>query len=276
MLGYAAAHAVIIDWYGPFSSPDAAIAWVSAHPERVPGTNSVPMQRQEGEHRKPSGIYLAIGTLSLAKVEQRWKHLIQQSRLQYVGIGNVVARLRKKKHPIRAFLGRCDQIWVGALGSYPSPADAPAIGQKIHDNQLELAEALLAYFLEAPLNQRKREHVCPPPGILFNRWFRVDRQRIEPFAGSPHHSVPDIVVWPYDGPADTAIALAKARQVRMSPLLPEWLTISLAKAALVRFNARVGDRGVRTTTIISDAMKARQFDKSLLRKPKRSRLSSIG
>src|SRR5690349_9729841 len=114
----AAAHAAIIDWFGPFTSADDAVAWVKAHPHLVPGANSTAASPLPTDKRKPSGMYLAVGSLSLWKLRRPWRWLFQSSRVQYVGIGNVEARLKKKGHPIRAFMARVDQIWVGAMGTF--------------------------------------------------------------------------------------------------------------------------------------------------------------
>lgn len=259
-----AVNAIIIDWYGPFDGADRAAAWVGKNDLLVPGKNSVPANLNTG--RRPSGIYLAVGTVSLRKVRWPWQWLIQSSRVRYIGIGDVVRRLTHKEHPVRSHMGRVDQIWVGSLGTFPSRDDVPPIGHPKHDNQIELAEALLAYFLEATLNKKKREYTTPAPGVLVNRWFDVSGGgAARPFAASPHTSIPDILIWPYDGPR-ALLQQVEARAPSLSKIMPLWLDPALAKAASLRFIRRVTGVGVQVRLI--DALKVAQFDRHLLRKSK--------
>jgi hypothetical protein len=262
-----ATHAIIIDWYGPFDNADEASVWVRSNSDLVPGHNSTSPALSDA--RRPSGMYLATGTLSLRNLRHPWLWLIQSSRVRYVGIGNVQQRLKRRSHPIRAYMGRVDQIWVGSLGTYPSREDAPQIGDPCHDSQIELAEALLAYFLESSLNKSKRRNQTPEPGVLVNRWFSVEGGLTpQPFAASPHPSVPDILIWPYDGPRAVVRQFA-APSPSLPPMMPSWLNPTSAKAAALRF--RRGLTGLRVTMRLIDALKVAQLDRNLLRKKERKK-----
>lgn len=138
--------AIVVDWYGPFSSFDEAANKLSGY-----GLDE--------------GLYLAIGK----RKGQR------QKRLQYVGISqDVKDRIDPRKHHRLKFITRDLYLWVGEVASH-AVAGRPRDRQPVaHSITVNLAEWCLAYFFRLPLNKKKRNNPPPRPVILINRWFQTD------------------------------------------------------------------------------------------------------
>jgi len=111
----------IIEWYGPYSLEDAKVA---------------------SKFYYDDGLYMVIGKTK----RQRTPHL------QYIGIANDLReRLNGKHHKIPE-VTKDASIWLGEVMSPRTPGKKI----KVTDRMLDLAEWAHAYFLQLPLNNRKK------------------------------------------------------------------------------------------------------------------------
>jgi len=145
----------VIEWYGPYSLEEARTA----------------------SFDYKDGIYLALGKTK----NQR------SSRLQYVGLAaDLPARLNGYHHKL-PLITREQAIWLGEVVSPRTP------GRKIKvtDRMLDLSEWAHAYFLQLPLNNKKKAYPPDRPITVYNRWWRRDYET--PYKKRPHKEWPDII-----------------------------------------------------------------------------------
>lgn len=145
----------VVEWYGPYSLEEA----------------------QEVSFDYADGIYLAIGKTKY----QRTSHL------QYVGLASdLKSRLNGYHHRI-PLITQDRKLWLGELISPRTP------GRKIKvtDRMLDLAEWAHAYFLQLPLNDRKKTNPPDRPITVYNRWWRKDY--VTSYKKRPHSDWLDII-----------------------------------------------------------------------------------
>jgi hypothetical protein len=84
-------------------------------------------------------------------------------------------------------INRGRRIWLGEVISPRTPGKK----MKVTDRMLDLAEWAHAYFLQLPLNDRKK--ATPPdfPITVYNRWWHSDLET--PYLRRPHIDWPDII-----------------------------------------------------------------------------------
>lgn len=157
-------YAVIIDWFGPYSSVEAA--------------------KQE-ERNAPFGesLYLAIGSVKRRPAPQ----------IQYIGITLDVEYRFDTKHTIRREINQEGlNLWVGVVSSQAVSGRKGAGLTRRHNTLVQLAEGVLIYFLQPPLNKDKRKRIQKDHSVMvYNRWWKADgetrrRQR-------PHPTWPDVI-----------------------------------------------------------------------------------
>ncbi len=136
---------IIADWCGPFGSVDAARkAALSNHLGEV--------------------LYLATG-----------KKPYQRSPImQYVGISNNPTGRFTTQHHVLHDVTREFQMWIGLIASQRTAGRRSASHPVSHSLAVDRAEWTLAYFLELPLNERKRSKPPPEEVVLLSRWFKSD------------------------------------------------------------------------------------------------------
>ncbi|MBX9401525.1 hypothetical protein K4L06_09385 [Lysobacter sp. BMK333-48F3] len=145
----------VVDWYGPYTLEQARQAAVDFD----------------------DGIYLAIG-------KQKWKHKV---RMQYVGLASSLpARLNGAHHKL-PLINRDLKIWLGEVASPRSPGKKV----KVTDRMLDLTEWAHCYFLQLPLNAKKKARPPDRAIMVYNRWWKTDgetacRQR-------PNRAWPDLI-----------------------------------------------------------------------------------
>lgn len=121
-----------------------------------------------------NGLYLFTG---------KRKHQKSESQIQYFGITGRRYRERFKTHHKLAGINRELGIWLGQV-------DYPAEHTRTH---LETAEAIMVYFWQPELNERKKV-TLPGPTTLISHWFRPDGQaRIR--QKSIYRDLPDVISW---------------------------------------------------------------------------------
>lgn len=161
---------IMVDWYGPFTTIDAA-----------------------KESESAEVLYLATGRRRYQRV----------SSLQYVGISNDLNdRFNDKTHKIKVIYEDL-RIWVGYVTSH-AVAGRRAVGAPVaHSVGVEQAEWMIAYFLAMPLNERKRRKPPTQSSVLVNRWFdsNADRRRVH----RRHKKWPDLIE--YDKERDFAMSV---------------------------------------------------------------------
>lgn len=148
--------AVVVDWYGPYTQAEA---------------------RASSRSDYDSGLYLGIGKL---------KHQKEGSRPQYVGLSKNLSQ-RLPNHKKLPSITRDARIWLGEVGT----AEVAGRKRKKTTVSLDAAEWALTYFMQIPLNRKKR--LSPPdrPITLLNRWWRKDLET--QWVRRPHQAWPDLI-----------------------------------------------------------------------------------
>lgn len=148
---------VAVDWYGPYHSiADARDVLKSDF-----GT---------------AGLYFAVGrTEPDADLAP-----------QYVGISTSLQnRVGNGHHK----LGKIQdlRLWLGEVGT------AQPSGRKLKKTPatLDYAEWLSAYFIDTPLNEKKRVYIPDVAVTLLNRWWKTDYDT--PHVRRPHPDWPDLI-----------------------------------------------------------------------------------
>ncbi len=259
-----------VDWFGPFKGTVEARAWTQQS-EYVPGNNSQPPS--SNDPRKPTGLYLAIGSINPWRLKLRnlWVAFTRRNQVQYVGLGNVVQRLGHRTHHIATHMRGTPQIWVGALSDNCTASHAASIDDKRHDNQIVLAEWLLIYFLEPTLCLEHRDKPPSTPCTLVNRWFLVENgAQPRALAQSPHATLPDMVVWPYAGEPHSKPPAANLLPGISAGKADSTLPQELVHAGLFFVSGRDGKSTFRVRCKKVDARACRQPDRRrLFRLPRR-------
>ncbi|GAB2732073.1 hypothetical protein GCM10027019_09290 [Melaminivora jejuensis] len=119
------------------------------------------------------GLYLLTGKRPYERNEQ----------IQYCGITEGFFRSRLKQHHKLPQIKKDLRIWLGQV-VYP---------EQVTRTHLELAEAIIVYFWQPNLNERKR--IQPPrPTVIISQWLRRD--------GSPrfnqlsiYSDLHDVICW---------------------------------------------------------------------------------
>jgi len=149
--------AIVVDWYGPYSLNEA-----------------IKVSRKDfGE-----GLYLLIG---------KTKYQKKPSKMQYIGIADdLFSRINGNHQKIPELSQECS-IWLGEIASLGIPGPK----SKVTNVQLDLAEWLHSYFLELPLNERKKVNPPDNTATLLNRWWFKDYET--PRQKRPHKDWPDLI-----------------------------------------------------------------------------------
>lgn len=145
----------VIDWYGPYTLEQAQMATFNYD----------------------DGIYIAVGKLKDQPVSQ----------IQYVGLAsNLQKRLNGAHHKL-PLITHGMALWLGDVVSPRTP------GRKIKvtDRMLDLAEWAHSYFLQLPLNVKKKNTPPDRPITVYNKWWRTDFET--PHQKRPHKDWPDII-----------------------------------------------------------------------------------
>ena len=154
----------VVEWFGPYSFDEARSAAFDYN----------------------DGIYCALGKTKYQR----------ESRIQYVGLAsNLRSRINGFHHAL-PLITRDQELWLGEVASPRTP------GRKIKttDRMLDLAEWAHAYFLQVPLNTKKKATPPDRPITVYNRWWRTDFET--PYRRRPHSEWPDIIDFlGYDYPA---------------------------------------------------------------------------
>ena len=147
----------LIEWFGPYSLEGAKEA--------------------TSEFDYEDGLYIVIGKLNGQRASQ----------IQYVGLAsNLRSRLSGNHHAIHK-VTKDQKLWLGEIISPRTP------GRKIKvtDRMLDLAEWAHAYFLQLPLNLKKKSKPPDRPIVVYNKWWRTDFET--PHKRRPHVQWPDII-----------------------------------------------------------------------------------
>ena len=149
--------AIVADWYGPYGLVEA-------------------MEVAANDFN--DGMYMLIG---------KKKYQKSGPKLQYVGIAaQLYDRIWPRHHAISE-LPSGVRIWLGEIATVGIPGKK----EKVTDTQLDLAEWALVYFLELPLNTKKKRNPPFRPLTLLNRWWFKDYET--PRKRRPHPDWPDVI-----------------------------------------------------------------------------------
>ncbi len=145
----------VVEWFGPYTLEEA----------------------QKASFEYDDGIYIAIGKSKHART----------SHLQYVGLASdLKARMNGYHHKL-PLIKRDLEIWLGELISPRTPGKKI----KVTDRMLDLTEWAHAYFLQLPLNDKKKKNPPDRPITVYNRWWKKDFET--PYRKRPHKGWPDII-----------------------------------------------------------------------------------
>jgi hypothetical protein len=148
--------AVVIDWYGPYTTEEALTA-----------------ARNDGYSR---GLYMAFG-------KGRYQ---RQAIAQYVGLSTQLS-VRLANNRKLPDITRDKKIWLGEAVT----AEPAGKRTKFTAASLDYAEWLHAYFMKLPMNSKKR--VKPPPRsvTVLNHWWKKDYET--PWVRRPDPAWPDLI-----------------------------------------------------------------------------------
>jgi hypothetical protein len=148
-----------IDWFGPYTRKEVLKA----------------ISNFDG------GLYLATGRRS-----GKGNH---KKRPQYIGISTngLCGRAGNPAHHKLNQLDASFKIWLGEIAT-AEPAGKRALATP---TTLRFAEWLHVYFMELPLNERKKENLPPKPVTVLNRWWAKDFET--PRLRRPHPAWPDLI-----------------------------------------------------------------------------------
>jgi hypothetical protein len=146
----------LVEWYGPYSLDEA---------------------RSATEDFEDDGIYCALGKAAYER----------ESRLQYVGLTSSLRARMNGAHHALPKITRDRELWLGEVVSPRTPGRK----LKVTDRMLDLAEWAHVYFLQLPLNTKKKANPPDFPITVYNRWWQSDFQT--PRRQRPHKEWPDII-----------------------------------------------------------------------------------
>jgi len=148
---------IVIDWFGPYTKEEA---------------------RSKARSDYGSGLYMLRGKVKYQK---------SPSELKYIGIAQeLCSRIGNGHHIIPELEQEC-VIWLGEVASFGIPGKK----KKVTDIQLDLAEWLHAYFLQLPLNTKKKINPPDLPATVLNRWWLKDYET--PRKQRPYKDWPDVI-----------------------------------------------------------------------------------
>ncbi len=147
--------AVVVDWYGPYPL-DAALMKAKS------------MDR---------GLYLGLGKIRCQR---------GPARPQYIGLTTCFGSRLGNHHKLPSITQK-PEFWLGVVATVNVPGKAT----KKTPPSLDYAEWVHAYFLNLPLNERKKKNPPSRPVTVLNRWWRTDseRQRFK----RPNQAWPDLI-----------------------------------------------------------------------------------
>lgn len=145
----------VVDWYGPYTLEEARTA--------TPDFGD--------------GIYMATGACKYQRAV----------RPQYLGITSSLSSRLNGDHHKLSLVTREQELWLGEIASYRRPGRKT----KATDRMLDLAEWAHIYFLQLPLNEKKRAQPPDYPITVYNRWWRNDYAT--PHRRRPHQRWPDLI-----------------------------------------------------------------------------------
>lgn len=147
----------LIDWFGPYNLKEAIDATKLHYSD---------------------GLYAFIG-----RQQPREHH-----KLQYVGLAKKLAnRINKNHHAIKNLRGDV-RVWLGEVAS-PRVSGRKV---KVTDSLLDLAEWAHAYFVNLPLNIKKKQNPPDKAIVVYNRWWKPSEDFSTPCC-RPNPSWPDLI-----------------------------------------------------------------------------------
>ncbi|MDB5580838.1 MAG: hypothetical protein JWR80_6014 [Bradyrhizobium sp.] len=168
-------YAIVVDWYGPYTSIKSAKAAVR-------------------KHAFAEVLYMAVGSIDRQKT----------AHLQYVGITLDFTVRLSTTHTIRQYVMEEGlSLHLGVVSSHAIAGRRASYQNKKHSRPVYLAESVIAFFLSLPLNRNKR---CSPPKdsvTLINRWWKINEEEEVRKWRRPHPEWPDYIE--YDQHSDAGL-----------------------------------------------------------------------
>lgn len=148
--------AVVIDWYGPYTVTEAL---------------------KVSKYDYSSGLYVGIGKLHYAH---------GASKLQYIGLSKNLSRRLANHHKLPE-ITRDTKLWLGEVAT----SEPTGKKKKVTSTSLDYAEWLHAFFMQLPLNDKKKANPPNRSVTVLNRWWKKDYET--PWVRRPHPLWPDLI-----------------------------------------------------------------------------------
>ncbi len=152
-----AALSVTVDWYGPYDSIQSA--------------------QEAAREEFDNGLYIGIG-------KSKWD---REVAIQYIGIAESLASRVGERHKKLSLIVRDLEIWLGEVSSFGKPGRRRNASIPAH---LDLAEWAFIYFLDLPLNDRKKVRHPYAPVTVHSRWYDIQYNLRE---APPHPDFPIMI-----------------------------------------------------------------------------------
>lgn len=166
----------LVNWFGPYSLADAAPASFDYE----------------------DGLYMVIGKCPYER----------SVSLQYMGLASSLSHRLNNAHHKLGKVTKDVCIWLGEVESPRTP------GRKIKvtDRMLDLAEWAHIYFLQLPLNEKKKKTAPDKQIIVYNRWWKTDYETR--YQKRPHADWPDLIDYS-ENQSDTRLVWFGVKQNRI-------------------------------------------------------------
>lgn len=148
--------ALVIDWYGPYTYKEA-------------------LEASKDDYS--AGLYVGIGK---CRSERR------TAKPQYIGISKNLGKRLEHHHKLPE-ITRDTKLWLGEVANFEPPGKR----RKSTSASLDYAEWLHAYFLQLPLNDKKKINPPDRSVTVLNRWWKKDYET--PWVKRPHTLWPDLI-----------------------------------------------------------------------------------
>lgn len=164
----------LVNWYGPYSLDSA-----------LPSSFDY-----------DDGLYMVIGR----------KPYERNTSLQYMGLASSLSRRLNGYHHKLGEVTKNLELWIGEVSSPRTP------GRKIKvtDRMLDLVEWAHVFFLQLPLNDKKKGSPPDLPITVYNRWWKTDYDT--KYKNRPHADWPDLLDY-IDSEYDTRLVWFGGKQL---------------------------------------------------------------
>ena len=167
----------VINWFGPYTAEEAIKA---------------------AEFDYDDGLYAILGR----------QHYERGVKLQYIGLAKSLMSRLGGYHFRLDQVTKDQELWLGEIASPRTP------GRKIKvtDRMLDLAEWAHIFYLQLPLNEKKKSRPPDRPITVLNRWWKTDYET--PLRQPPIASWPNLIDYYAEGYETRVVWFGKRQEFR--------------------------------------------------------------